>query len=135
MAAFILPLIIAPDDIDVLGHVNNVVYVRWAQEAATAHWTRQAGPELAARYVWVVTRHEIDYMRQIGPGETVEARTWVAQAPHGALFARTVEIWSNAAPKPCARIVSQWCLLDAESRRIRRITPEILERFKGFTGP
>lgn len=135
MAAFILPLTIAPDDIDVLGHVNNVVYVRWAQEAATAHWTRQAGPELAARYVWVVTRHEIDYLRQIAPAETVEARTWVADAPHGALFARTVEIWSDAAAKPCARIVSQWCLLEASSRRIRRVPAEILERFEGFTSP
>jgi acyl-CoA thioester hydrolase len=135
MAVYTHPLAIEPGDIDVLGHVNNVVYVRWAQEAATAHWTRQAGPGLAARYVWVVTRHEIDYMRQIGPDETVEARTWVAQAAQGPLFARTVEIWSSTAVRPCARIVSQWCLLDAGTRRIRRVPAEIIARFEGFTGP
>jgi acyl-CoA thioester hydrolase len=135
MAAYIHPLAIGPADIDVLGHVNNVVYVRWAQEAATAHWTEVAGPELVARYVWVVTRHEIDYRRQIGPGEQVEARTWVAQAPQGALFARTVDIWSTAADKACARIVSQWCLLDAATRRIRRVPADIFDRFAGFTEP
>lgn len=25
-------------DIDLLGHVNNVVYLRWVQDVAIAHW-------------------------------------------------------------------------------------------------
>ena len=25
-------------DIDLLGHVNNVVYLRWVQDVAVAHW-------------------------------------------------------------------------------------------------
>ena len=32
-ARFDLPIRIAPADIDELGHVNNVVYVRWVQDA------------------------------------------------------------------------------------------------------
>ena len=35
---FELPITVTEADIDQLGHVNNVVYVRWVQEAATAHW-------------------------------------------------------------------------------------------------
>jgi acyl-CoA thioester hydrolase len=27
-----------PDDIDENGHVNNVVYLRWAQDMGVAHW-------------------------------------------------------------------------------------------------
>ena len=40
---FELRIQIQPDDIDELGHVNNVVYLRWVQDVATAHW-RAAAP-------------------------------------------------------------------------------------------
>lgn len=52
---FEVPLKIQSEDIDVLGHVNNVVYLRWVQEAAIAHWTAAATEEeqlAAARTVW-----------------------------------------------------------------------------------
>ncbi len=34
---FDLKLTVQPEHIDVLGHVNNVVYVSWMQDVATAH--------------------------------------------------------------------------------------------------
>ena len=52
---------ISDDDIDHLGHVNNVVYVRWVQEVAASHWEHVASPILKTKYAWVVLRHEIDY--------------------------------------------------------------------------
>ena len=56
---FELPLAIAPDDIDELGHVNNVVYLRWAQDVATAHWRAAATTEQQDGIAWVALRHEI----------------------------------------------------------------------------
>ena len=73
--AFELPITVREDDIDRLGHVNNVVYVRWVQEAATAHWRVLASEEERARLLWVVIRHEIDYKRPAMPGDTIVART------------------------------------------------------------
>ncbi len=35
---FELRITIDPTDIDPLGHVNNVVYLRWVQDAAVTHW-------------------------------------------------------------------------------------------------
>ncbi len=55
-----------PDDIDIMGHVNNAVWVRWMEEIATAHWMSLAQADDIARYVWVVTRHEIDYKGNVG---------------------------------------------------------------------
>lgn len=127
--AFVLPIAIDPADIDELGHVNNGVYLRWAQEAATAHWRARGDAEMVARYVWVVTRHEIDYRAQLVLGDTVEARTWTAPAPRGALWTRYVSIWKAGAAKPAAELKSDWCLLDAETRRIKRVPPEIVARF------
>ena len=34
---FDLKLKVQPEHIDLLGHVNNVVYVKWMQDVATAH--------------------------------------------------------------------------------------------------
>lgn len=56
------PIAVSPEDIDEMGHVNNVVYLRWVQEAATAHWMNNAPEELHSKYAWVVLRHEIDYV-------------------------------------------------------------------------
>src|SRR5690606_6510546 len=75
-------------DIDELGHVNNIVYLRWAQEIAIAHWRARASEEMILRYVWVVLRHEADYRAALKLGDEVEVRTWVDEAPRGAAWAR-----------------------------------------------
>ena len=58
---FELPITVHEEDIDQLGHVNNVVYVRWVQEAAVAHWNVLMPAQENTRLLWVVIRHEIDY--------------------------------------------------------------------------
>ena len=40
---------VAPKDIDRLGHVNNVVYLRYAQDAAVAHWYSVVEPGSIAK--------------------------------------------------------------------------------------
>src|SRR3954467_7737876 len=79
------------EDSDELGHVNNAVWVRWIQDLATAHWRSAADPAFVDSYVWVVVRHEIDYLRALLPGGPVTGRTWVGEAPRGARFDRHVE--------------------------------------------
>jgi acyl-CoA thioester hydrolase len=116
-------------DIDELGHVNNIVYLRYAQEIAIAHWSARAMPEMTANYVWVVLRHEADYRAALTMGDEVEVSTWVDEAPQGAAWARFVEIRKAGAEKPSAQIKSNWALLDAKTRRVKRVPQEIVERF------
>jgi acyl-CoA thioester hydrolase len=63
--------------IDELGHVNNVAYLRWVQDAAVAHWRAVASVEDQARLWWVVVRHEIDYKHPAYLGGGIVAKTWV----------------------------------------------------------
>lgn len=116
-------------DIDELGHVNNIVYLRYAQEIAIAHWRSRAMPEMVANYVWVVMRHEIDYRAALMLGDEVEVRTRVDDAARGPAWARFVDIYKAGADKPSAQIKSNWCLLDAHTRRIKRVPPELVARF------
>jgi acyl-CoA thioester hydrolase len=116
-------------DIDELGHVNNIVYLRWAQDIATAHWRARAGDENVAAYVWVVTRHEVDYRSALTLGDDVEVRTRVDAAPRGPIWLRFVDIYKAGADKPAVQVKSSWCLLDAASRRLKRVPPEMAAKF------
>jgi acyl-CoA thioester hydrolase len=114
-------------DIDALGHVNNAVYVRWIQAVATAHWQAVAPPADVARYVWVVTRHEIDYLRATIEGETLTLTTWVG-TPRGARFDRCVEI-TDAAGRVRVRALTVWALIDQSTGRAVRVPPAVAAPF------
>jgi acyl-CoA thioester hydrolase len=116
-------------DIDELGHVNNIVYLRYAQDIAIAHWRSRATPEMLANYVWVVMRHEVDYRAALMLGDEVEVRTQVDDAARGPAWMRFVDIYKVGADKPAAQIKSNWCLLDAHTRRIKRVPPDLIARF------
>jgi len=115
-------------DIDELGHVNNAVWVRWIQDIAVAHWQAVAPPEHRDAYVWVVTRHEIDYLRAVLPGETVTGRTWVGEAPKGARFDRHVEFVGEDG-KIRVRARTTWAIIDRASGRPLRVPREVAEPF------
>jgi acyl-CoA thioester hydrolase len=125
---FQLRLAVAPSDIDQLGHVNNVVYVRWIQEVAAAHWFAAAPAELVRDVVWVVLRHEIDYKRPAMQGDAIVATTWVGEAT-GTRFERFVEITRANDATVLAQARSVWCPLDAKSGRPRRIDPALHDYF------
>ncbi len=116
------------DDIDELGHVNNAVWVKWIQDIAVAHWAAIATPEQQAAYIWVVTRHEIDYRGNVGPGETVTGETWVPEPPRGARFDRHVR-FTGTDGKVKVEAVSTWALLDRATGRLLRVRSDLAAPF------
>ena len=116
------------EDIDELGHVNNAAWVRWIQDMATAHWRAVAPAEHVEKYVWVVSRHEIDYLRAVGPGESVTGHTWVGEAPKGARFDRHVEFVGDDG-KPRVRARTTWAILDKTTGRPLRVPSEVAAPF------
>ena len=117
----------APEDFDANGHVNNVVYLRWVQDAATSHWGARMDADEQAQWAWVVLRHEIDYRRPLMPGEQARVRTWVGER-HGARFIRYVRI-DGPDGEVCAQATSDWCLIDAKTRRPTRVPAWMEARF------
>ena len=115
-------------DIDELGHVNNAVWVRWIQEVAVAHWQSAATPAEIAAYVWVVIRHEIDYVGNLRAGDGVTARTWVPDPPRGARFDRHM-VFTGMDGREKVRAISTWVMLDKASGRPMRVPAELAARF------
>ncbi len=125
---FELDIRIKAEDIDELGHVNNVVYLSWVQDVAIAHWAFLTTPAHRERLVWVALRHEIDYVAQAVLGEAILARTWTGMA-RGLRFARHTEIIRVNDGKQLAKAVTQWCPLDRASGRPSRLPTEIAAFF------
>jgi acyl-CoA thioester hydrolase len=123
---FTTPIIVLPEDIDQMGHVNNVVYVRWAQDVAYQHWVTKAPAELQVKYSWVVMRHEIDYKAPAFLKDDIQGSTWVAEFS-GVRSIRLVQI--TRADKLLCEIKTTWCLLDAASLRPARIPAELASFF------
>ncbi|MBX3201249.1 MAG: acyl-CoA thioesterase [Labilithrix sp.] len=96
-------------DIDELGHVSNIAYVRWIQEVAIAHSTAVGLDFEAYRKlggVFFIRRHEIDYLRPVLRTDRLEVRTWIDSATavkcvratemhnqNGAIVARARTTW------------------------------------------
>jgi acyl-CoA thioester hydrolase len=128
ISPFTLPITPIDADIDELGHVNNAVWVRWIQDVATAHWNAAALPAHIAAYLWVVVRHEVDYLGNVGAGEAVTARTWISEPPQGARFARNVE-FADGAGKVIVRARTVWAIIDRASGRIMRVPRDVAAIF------
>src|SRR3954466_13306289 len=82
-AVFTLAIEVGDDDIDMLGHASNIAYLRRVQDVAVEHSATvgldmETYSQLGA--VFVVRRHEIDYLRPVLRGDRLELRTWIDSA-------------------------------------------------------
>jgi acyl-CoA thioester hydrolase len=128
-ARFTMPITAAPADIDELGHVSNLVYVRWILDVATAH-SRALGWD-HARYralgaVFVVRRHEVDYAAQVRQGEALVGETWV-DAWRPASCIRRTEL--RRGEQVVARGATTWAFISLASGRPQRIPDELRALF------
>lgn len=126
--AFSLLMTVEPTDIDELGHASNIVYLRWVQQVAAAHWLAVAPPADRAALAWVVRRHEIDYLTPALPADTLRLRTWVGRAD-GLLFERFTQIERATDARLLARACSRWCPINALTGRPQRVTPALRALF------
>ncbi len=125
---FEVRLRVAPEELDEQAHVNNVVYVRWVQDAATAHWVARTSADDRATLGWVATRHEIDYLAPAVLGDEVVVRTRVGPA-RGLLFERHTEVRRAADGVVLARSRTLWCPVDPRTGRPRRPAPHLRALF------
>jgi len=125
---FEIEIAVTAEDIDGLGHVNNVTYLRWVQEVAAAHWRSAAPPEDQARTLWIVLRHEIDYKQPARLGDTVLARTWVGSASR-VKFERFTELRRARDGALLAAARTLWCSVDAQTLRPAAVSGEVRAAF------
>jgi acyl-CoA thioester hydrolase len=128
VAPFEMPIRVEPADIDALGHVNNIVYLRWVQDVSKAHWFAAAPPEDQAGLVWMVVRHEIDYLAPAVADDELILRTWVGAAA-GLRFDRHTEILRAADRNLLAKAKTVWVPIDQATGRPKRVSERVRKMF------
>jgi len=124
-------MVVAASDIDALGHASNVAYIRWVQDVAKAHsehlgWGLQAYVELGA--VFVVRRHEIDYLRPAFEGDELLMTTWVDRWK-AATTIRQTQISRPEDGCELARAATRWALISTDTGRPLRIPRQVRDAF------
>lgn len=122
---------VAADAIDGNGHVGNLAYPGWMQDAATAHsaaqgWTLERYRALGAG--WFVRSHFIEYLRPAFAGDTLLLYTWVKgmrgrSSPRRYLFRRESD------GVAVAEAETLWVFVDYGSGRLVRIAPDVVSAF------
>src|SRR6185295_19433234 len=125
---FTLTATVLPTDIDEQNHVNNMVYLRWVQEIAIAHWQVLASSTAQAAISWVVLRHEIDYKTPAVSGDEVELLTWVGKATR-LTFERFTEIKRKTDGQVLAKARTLWCPVDPNTGKPTRVPPDVRAQF------
>ena len=119
---------VLPEHLDSLGHVNNVVYVQFMQDIANKHWNSRPSSELHDHLLWVVRRHEIDYLASAFLNDTLLIRTWTGE--HSAVtWNRHCEIIRVSDQKKIISSKSVWVLVDKPTWKPKRIDQQMLNRF------
>ncbi|GAC1520242.1 MAG: acyl-CoA thioesterase [Chloroflexota bacterium] len=122
---------VQPEDADELGHVNNVVYLRYVEDVARAHadsvgMTLEAVTRLGA--VPVVRRHDITYHRAGMVGDRLKVST-VIERGTGVRWLRRNDVRRGS--ELLAHAVTEWVWLDPKTRRPKRL-PSAIENAFGF---
>jgi acyl-CoA thioester hydrolase len=128
-ARYVMPITAVDADIDELGHVSNLVYLRWVLEVAMAHsrslgWDHAQYRALGA--VFVVRRHELDYLGPVMLGQTLRAETWV-ESWRAASCLRKTELVRDG--QVIARCATTWAMMSFASGRPTRIPEDIRALF------
>jgi acyl-CoA thioester hydrolase len=127
---------IPPEAVDQNGHVNNVVFVQWMQEAAMQHFEFLGGvpPMLAAHGTWYVRSHKIEYLQPAFVGERLEVRTWIAGVRRVRSL-RKYEFRRRPDDQLLVQGETDWVFIDAGSGRPMAIPPEVLKLFPAPAEP
>lgn len=118
-------------ELDQNGHVNNAVYVNWAEQLATEHvdaagftlaWHRAQGG------AWVVRRHEITYRQPAVYGDELELTTQAVELK-GARGLRRTTIVRASDGAAIAEMLTEWVWVRLADGRPTRLPEELVRYF------
>lgn len=117
------------------GHVNNIEYLRWIQDAAMKH-SEIAGCTQAtntAGATWVVRTHKIEYLKPAFAGDRIVVLTWVSNIRRVQSL-RKYRIIRPADKTLLAEGETDWVFVDAKKGTLRSIPKEVKASFELLPG-
>lgn len=128
----IIEVRVSADDIDVMGHTNNVVYLGWLEKIAWDHscalgvnWSvyQRLNRAMVAR------RHELDYLGATHEGETIRVATWITD-PGKLGIKRRYQLLRSDDNRTVMRAVTQWVCIRLDTGRPSRMPQEFVQAYQ-----
>lgn len=129
---FDLEIKVKQEHIDILGHVNNVVYVQWMQDVAAAHIeTLGVGLKeyLELKHAMVAVEHHVQYRKAAMLDEDIILRTWLNDI--NALYSFRQYAFFSATDKSLLFTGStKWACIEIASGRPKRMSPTFIQAYQ-----
>ena len=124
-------IIVLPEHLDGMNHVNNVHYVQWMQDIAVEHSVASGwGTDryLATGTAWFARRHTVNYIHPAVLGDTLIAETWITEMKNVLCF-RNYRFLRKSDLREIALAETKWGFVNLATGRPMKILPELLACF------
>lgn len=129
---FDLKITVQLEHIDVLGHVNNVVYVQWMQDVASAHIEALGvGLEqyLEMKHAMVAVEHHVQYRKAAMLDDDVILRTWLHDI--NALYSFRQYAFFKASDNSLLFTGNtKWACIEIATGRPKRMSPTFIQAYQ-----
>ena len=122
--------VILESAVDENGHVNNVNYVQWMQDAAVRHYEAMGGRQITINLgaTWVVRSHTVEYLRPAFAGERIKVLTWVVNIRRVRSL-RRYKFIRVTDEQILVRGETDWVFVDANNGSPRAVPSEVANLF------
>ena len=128
----ILTMTVPTSAIDVMGHANNVEYLRWLEQIAWDH-TRALGlgwEKYQQLNRGMVARHtELEYLSPAFADDQLEIGTWIVENDQRISMVRRYQIRRPADGVTLLRGRTRWVCVAIDSGKPRRMPPEFIDGY------
>ncbi|SPL70833.1 acyl-CoA thioesterase [Acinetobacter stercoris] len=129
---FELKLKVQPEHIDALGHVNNVIYVQWMQDVASAQVEYLGlGLEqyLELKHAMVAVEHHVQYRKAALLGDDVILRTWLSDI--NALYSFREYVFYRPQDQSILFVANtKWACVEIATGRPKRMSPTFTQAYQ-----
>lgn len=129
---FDLALKIEPQHIDILGHVNNVMYVQWMQDVASAHIEKIGlglKEYLKLKHAMVAVEHHMQYRKAAFEGEDIILRTWLDDI--NALYSFRQYVFYRPKDRTILFLANtKWACVEIATGRPKRMSPSFTQAYQ-----
>lgn len=132
-APHVFAMTVGHESIDVMGHANNVEYLRWLEYVAWDHSTA-LGLDWAAYQrldrAMVARRTELEYLAAAFEGDELLIGTWIVENDGKVSITRQYQLVRPRDAKTLLRGRTQWVCVDISQGKARRMPPEFVNGYQ-----
>lgn len=119
--------VVQPEEIDDLDHVNNLVYLQWAQKVSGLHWLEMADKNQLDNSLWVISRQEANYFKELRVRDEIQIETFVDKVEKQKCY-RQINIYALNPKRLVEEVKIVWVLLGI-NKKPQRISEALAKLF------